>query len=87
MAPGNDARWMDPEIVSQLENIKEYLLDVEQYENWKTRCRRDLQLSARVNIKISTQDVSVITKDVKMTFTGAVANLGERKNVTFDLNH
>ena len=79
MTPGNDAHWRDPEIASQLENIKEYLLDVEQHENWKTRCRGDLQLSARVNIKISTQDVSVITKDVKMTFTGAVANLGEGK--------
>ena len=43
---------------------------------WRARCERDVELSALVSIRISTQDVPVINKDVKMTFTGAVANLG-----------
>ena len=47
------------------------------FAEWQARCKRDLKLSARVDVRVSTQDVSVVYKDVKMTFTGAVANLGE----------
>ena len=51
--------------------------DAESFANWRARCERDLELSALVDIRISTQDVSVLNKDVKMTFTRALANLGE----------
>ena len=45
-------------------------------EKWLERRERDVELSALINIRISTQDVSVVHKAMKMTFTGALANLG-----------
>ena len=58
--------------------------DAESFANWRARCERDLEHSALVDIRISTQDVSVLNKDVKMTFTRALANLGETSKFSFN---